>query len=139
MNLNSLNPDGCEVCSCNGPGVAPGNPCQNGSCVCRQNVAGTSCTTCKQGYYNLSDDNPLGCQVCDCYAQGFTGSSCNSVSGQCPCLEGYTGLRCSKCVQGFYMQEGECKQCICGAGAINETCSSTGDHIRFIVNTRIYM
>ena len=38
------------------------NGLRAGQCICKKNVAGARCDTCKTGFYNLQRDNPDGCQ-----------------------------------------------------------------------------
>lgn len=33
-----------------------------GNCFCKLNVAGRTCDTCKDGYFNISSDNVDGCK-----------------------------------------------------------------------------
>jgi len=42
-------------------------------CLCKPNVGGVSCGTCKPGFFNLQADNPQGCTPC----------FCNGVSDSC--------------------------------------------------------
>ncbi|XP_067825723.1 multiple epidermal growth factor-like domains protein 9 [Heptranchias perlo] len=67
---------------------------------------------------------------CNCSIVGSTSETrCNTSSGQCDCLPGYTGLQCSDCVEDFYRTEinGQCTWCGCDdTGAANSQCDSTG-------------
>ena len=48
--------------------------------------------------------NLLSCapkKECNCHMIGSSGKTCNQTSGQCPCKEGVTGLRCDRCKKGY--------------------------------------
>uniref|UniRef100_H3DG70 Laminin subunit alpha 2 n=1 Tax=Tetraodon nigroviridis TaxID=99883 RepID=H3DG70_TETNG len=51
---------------------------QTGKCVCKTNVAGHNCDTCKPNTFGLSVKNPFGCSRCYCY--GLT-QSCSEAQG----------------------------------------------------------
>lgn len=55
-------------------------------------------------YKLLSDDDDVPCllsSACQCSQEGSYGSSCDPVSGQCPCLPGVVGQRCDRCASGL--------------------------------------
>ncbi|XP_017850812.1 netrin-A isoform X2 [Drosophila busckii] len=104
----------CKICNCNNhsrqcrfsmehfrlsKGVS-GGVCQH----CRHFTTGRHCQECKQGYYR-DPTKPLthrkACKPCDCHSVGSSGKICDSVSGQCPCKDGVTGLNCNKCQRGY--------------------------------------
>ncbi|XP_010178297.1 PREDICTED: multiple epidermal growth factor-like domains protein 9, partial [Mesitornis unicolor] len=52
--------------------------------------------------------------LCNCSAVGSASAAeCNGTTGQCPCLEGYAGLRCESCARGFHPEPGSqrCRPC----------------------------
>ena len=69
---------------------------------------------------------PLAGDLCNCSAVGSTSAAeCNGTTGQCPCLEGYVGLRCESCAQGFYLERRSqrCRPCGCSpAGSSSAQC-----------------
>ncbi|KAI6208105.1 hypothetical protein M3Y96_00079500 [Aphelenchoides besseyi] len=58
----------CEKCPCNLNGLRYPN-CEGDSCVCKDNVEGEFCDTCKKGTIYLNVENPLGCQSCFCFGK----------------------------------------------------------------------
>ena len=56
----------CNVsaCSCFKPGTLTGsNVCntETGQCMCKPDVGGRDCDSCRDGFYNLQESNPFGC------------------------------------------------------------------------------
>ena len=43
---------------------------------------------------------------------GSAGKTCNQTSGQCPCKEGVTGLRCDRCKKGYQQTNSAIVPCI---------------------------
>ena len=62
--------EGCSKCECNTAGtrasITDCNPI-DGSCPCKTNVHGQTCSQCKEGFFGLSSENENGCQACFCY------------------------------------------------------------------------
>lgn len=49
---------------------------------------------------------------CECNPDGSEALQCDPVNGQCPCVEGITGLKCDRCDRGT---TGELPNCVpCG-------------------------
>ena len=49
---------------------------------------------------------------CNCHMIGAAGKTCNQSSGQCPCKEGVTGLRCDRCKKGYQQTNSAIVPCI---------------------------
>ncbi|XP_072739303.1 multiple epidermal growth factor-like domains protein 9 isoform X2 [Ciconia boyciana] len=68
--------------------------------------------------------------LCNCSVVGSASAAgCNGTTGQCPCLEGYTGLRCESCAEGFYLERRSqrCRPCGCSpAGSSSARCDDSG-------------
>lgn len=67
-----------------------------------------TCFTLQENYWGL--ESGQGCTPCKCDPQGSYFAQCDSVSGQCRCKQGVTGLQCDQCVDGYYglVSKGEC-------------------------------
>lgn len=62
--------------------------------------------------------------ICNCSVVGSASAAeCNVTTGQCPCLDGYTGLRCEICAQGFYQEPNsqQCRPCGCSPSGSSTT------------------
>ena len=47
------------------------------------------------------------------------------MDGQCSCKDGFGGLRCDKCANGFFKNQQECQPCGCASeGSTSEICDS---------------
>ena len=67
-----------------------------------------TCDARASGYFNLSAVNPSGCTACDCPALGTAADSvCDAGSGQCVCLEGFTGQTSGQCASAFCVNDRE--------------------------------
>ena len=49
--------------------------------------------------------------ACECDPIGSTSSQCNSVTGQCPCIDGAGGRQCDQCLRGFTGTVPNCEPC----------------------------
>uniref|UniRef100_A0A915K5H3 Uncharacterized protein n=1 Tax=Romanomermis culicivorax TaxID=13658 RepID=A0A915K5H3_ROMCU len=56
----------CDPCPCNRAGSANFETCDN-KCICKENVEGEFCDTCKPGHFSLEESNPSGCMKCFCF------------------------------------------------------------------------
>ncbi|XP_016418787.1 multiple epidermal growth factor-like domains protein 9 isoform X2 [Sinocyclocheilus rhinocerous] len=66
---------------------------------------------------------------CNCSAEGSEDQdTCDSVTGQCVCLTGYTGQHCDECAYAYFTNgTGGCQACYCDSyGAVNQLCNSSG-------------
>ena len=79
---------------------------------------GEKCGQCKPGYYGPS------CKPCECPSADAGNNFADSCSVApvtselvCKCRQGYTGLRCEKCADGYYgdptQPGGSCTACHC--------------------------
>lgn len=50
--------------------------------------------------------------ACNCHPVGSRGKVCNQTTGQCPCKEGVTGLRCDRCLRGYQQTNSPVAPCI---------------------------
>lgn len=50
--------------------------------------------------------------ACNCHPVGSRGKVCNQTTGQCPCKEGVTGLRCDRCMKGYQQTKSPIAPCI---------------------------
>ncbi|ESN99117.1 hypothetical protein HELRODRAFT_107164 [Helobdella robusta] len=124
-------PYACQSCNCDPRGSLYKGECEPknnfvldlaaGHCHCKENVEGTRCDTCKQGFAKLSDDHPLGCEACDCHPIGTSieEGTCNQFTGECKCKRFVTGKQCDKCRPGYWnfgKQPQGCTPCDCDIG-----------------------
>ncbi|KAM9785933.1 laminin subunit alpha-5 [Neosynchiropus ocellatus] len=97
-NLSPDTPEGCSNCECNIPGTLSGvAECaqETGQCHCKPNTCSGTCSTCKDGYFDLQDNNYFGCQGCQCDIGGAVGQSCGERNGRCRCRPNVDGLQCN--------------------------------------------
>ncbi|CAN9512145.1 unnamed protein product [Ophioblennius macclurei] len=110
-------PDACIRCVCNAEGSLNGGRCDEvtGSCVCKANVEGPRCDSCKRGHYGLSPSNPLGCSKCSCSLDGSLSDSCDPLTGQCLCRPHFHGRSCDQCSKGYWKPflSDRCEPCGC--------------------------
>ena len=102
----------CLPCDCpGGPGTANqfADTCSyvSGSvvCDCGEGYGGAQCEVCDEGY--VGNPRVLGgsCRVCTCNNNargGMGGDTCDDVTGQCLCSEGYIGETCHLCDLGYH-------------------------------------
>ncbi|XP_017281846.1 laminin subunit beta-4 [Kryptolebias marmoratus] len=122
-------PHACIPCDCDPAGSLDGGLCDvlSGQCLCKENVEGQRCNSCKRGFFGLRQDNPTGCDECECHGLGSVGS-CDPLTGSCECEPLASGPRCDQCVAGFWGLGNSvfsCSPCDCDiGGAFNSMCSS---------------
>lgn len=49
--------------------------------------------------------------ACDCEPEGISSGQCHRATGQCACLEGFSGHRCDRCARGYKGDFPICKPC----------------------------
>ncbi|XP_023289722.1 laminin subunit alpha, partial [Orussus abietinus] len=104
-NLQPYNPDGCEDCRCNVPGVIGSiGECdtKTGQCNCKPGVTDRTCDRCVDGTYNLQESNLFGCSDCACDIGGSVSPVCDKETGQCQCQPRVTGLTCKEPLKAHY-------------------------------------
>ncbi|XP_047186725.1 laminin subunit alpha-5 isoform X2 [Scophthalmus maximus] len=97
-NLSPDTPDGCSNCECHTAGTLSGvAECaqETGQCHCKPNACSGTCSTCKDGYYNLQEHSYFGCQGCQCDIGGSAGQSCGERNGRCRCRPNVEGAKCN--------------------------------------------
>ncbi|KAM8862639.1 laminin subunit alpha-5 isoform 2-T2 [Spinachia spinachia] len=97
-NLSPDTPDGCTNCECNIAGTISGvAECTQatGQCYCKPNACSGTCSTCKEGYYNLQEHHYFGCQGCQCDIGGSAGQACGERNGRCRCRPNVEGQKCN--------------------------------------------
>ncbi|XP_069573485.1 laminin subunit alpha-5 [Brachyistius frenatus] len=96
-NLSPDTPEGCSDCECNVAGTVSGvAECaqETGQCQCKPNACSGTCSTCKDGFYNLQENNYFGCRGCQCDIGGSAGQACGERNGQCRCRPNVEGPKC---------------------------------------------
>ncbi|XP_051174494.1 laminin subunit alpha-1 isoform X1 [Leptopilina boulardi] len=101
--------NGCLECD---PCDRLGHICDpdTGRCVCPPLTLGENCDRCRPGSYDLQPG--IGCKSCAC-TPGSLRSQC-LPNGQCPCRDGFDGLRCEHCAKGYYGYP-KCRPCNCNS------------------------
>ncbi|XP_053280065.1 laminin subunit alpha-5, partial [Pleuronectes platessa] len=90
--------DGCTNCECHTAGTLSGvAECaqETGQCHCKPNACSGTCSTCKDGFYNLQEKSYFGCQGCQCDIGGAAGQSCGERNGRCRCRPNVEGAKCN--------------------------------------------
>ncbi|XP_046558158.1 uncharacterized protein LOC124267286 [Haliotis rubra] len=113
---------GCtQSCDCDADGRNATRHCETvgGQCLCKSNVAGARCDTCKPLTYNITKSNPEGCTRSSCDAGGS--SACNNETGECYCRTNVVNSNCSECKDKHYWtpQTG-CLPCLCDTKGTKE-------------------
>ncbi|XP_028328840.1 usherin isoform X1 [Gouania willdenowi] len=105
---------------------------KSGQCPCKEGAEGAHCSNCADNFYNrssdLQTDLSAGCEPCTCNPRGsVTGSVCDSITGQCVCVQTRSGKDCSSCRPGFYHSPDQslCLECDCHpTGAQHRDCEA---------------
>ncbi|XP_028308576.1 laminin subunit beta-2 isoform X2 [Gouania willdenowi] len=123
---NPSQPGGrCQPCQCNNNiDMSDVDSCdrQTGQCrKCLYNTEGSSCDTCKSGYFG--DASRRNCRTCSCNFLGTERSQCmvrencvcQRTTGQCRCLPNVIGLACDHCAPNHWnLATGKgCEPCGC--------------------------
>ncbi|XP_069035717.1 laminin subunit alpha-5 isoform X1 [Lepisosteus oculatus] len=107
-NLSSDVLYGCMSCDCNTEGtLSTVAECSQskGQCFCKPNVCSETCSTCKDGFYNLERTNYFGCQGCQCDIGGSEGLSCEKRNGRCRCRPNIEGPKCTRPKSNHYFPD----------------------------------
>ena len=103
-NLTADDPNGCSPCDCFVPNTNTSSGeelCDpdTSQCNCLPFATDLSCDTCLDGYF----ETLAGCVFCDCDPTGSVNGTCDTLSGECECLnDGIGGSDCSDCLPGFF-------------------------------------
>uniref|UniRef100_A0A3Q2TZN7 Laminin, beta 1b n=1 Tax=Fundulus heteroclitus TaxID=8078 RepID=A0A3Q2TZN7_FUNHE len=129
----------CRKCMCDSTGTVPyacssPDDCRcdqrSGQCPCQPNVVGQNCDRCAPDTWNIASGT--GCQRCDCDpvhsvgsycdeasptlpcecdSRGISSEQCHRATGQCTCLERFSGPRCDQCARGYKGEFPACEPC----------------------------
>ncbi|XP_015224716.1 PREDICTED: laminin subunit alpha-2 isoform X7 [Cyprinodon variegatus] len=130
-------PQDCQPCAC--PLTLPSNnfspTCHLGEggellCDrCQPGYTGPRCDRCSNGYYGQPNVPGESCQPCNCNGNLDLSvpDSCDPITGQClRCRQGYDGLTCDTCSDGYYgdaITLKNCQPCHCHTnGSLSEVC-----------------
>lgn len=105
-NLDKVNPDGCQQCTCNTLGTVDNSGCNmhNGECTCKRLVTGKDCNQCAPETFGLSETDD-GCSLCNCDAGGSYNNFCDVITGQCRCRPHMSGRTCSTPKQNYFIPQ----------------------------------
>ncbi|XP_069017691.1 laminin subunit alpha-2 [Embiotoca jacksoni] len=137
-NATRGSPADCQPCAC--PLNLPSNnfspTChlgEEGELLCDQcqpGYTGPRCDRCSNGYFGQPTTPGGSCQPCDCHGNLDLSvpGSCNPITGQClRCQQGYGGVACDSCAEGYYgdaITARNCKPCQCHTnGSVSEVCN----------------
>uniref|UniRef100_A0A3P8SHG9 Laminin subunit alpha 2 n=1 Tax=Amphiprion percula TaxID=161767 RepID=A0A3P8SHG9_AMPPE len=137
-NATHGSPEDCQPCAC--PLNLPSNnfspTCRLGEegellCDrCQPGYTGPRCDRCSNGYYGQPTVPGGSCQPCDCHdnLDLSVPGSCDPITGQClRCRQGYGGLACNSCAEGYYgdaITAKSCQPCQCHTnGSVSEVCN----------------
>ena len=100
----------CQPCECNQTGTSTCS--SNGECVCKSNVIGYNCASCKENMWGFQFGE--GCKECNCNPTGSVSLQCNTNSGQCVCKPGVRGQKCDQCLPDHWnFTAVGCQKCEC--------------------------
>ncbi|XP_060082428.1 uncharacterized protein LOC132561744 [Ylistrum balloti] len=121
-------------CNCSSaPGIETTGQCNQdaGGCLCKTNVQGYHCDTCKNLFFNLTSSNVDGCMPCTACDQ--SGSASCDNNGACQCKSHVTGTQCNSCAPNHYGLrdpgiEG-CQPCACSTEGTDTSMSTVCDTV----------
>eukprot|EP00041_Stephanoeca_diplocostata_P039565 m.1636775 g.1636775 ORF g.1636775 m.1636775 type:complete len:2110 (-) comp25423_c0_seq16:8386-14715(-) len=143
-------PSACMACDCHGHATschynatideAPSSRLlgSGGVCdSCGNGTIGVGCETCGTGLRAQNVTMPptaapivaaFVCVSCACHPRGtVANSTCSVPTGQCQCVDNVTGVRCDRCVDGFFgLETGQCVPCGCDPTGIAGSASADG-------------
>ncbi|XP_016424748.1 multiple epidermal growth factor-like domains protein 9 [Sinocyclocheilus rhinocerous] len=111
---------GCQPCQCNNHSTYC-HP-QSGVCLdCQDNTQGHNCEECLPNFYRRHGEGSADtCLPCPCSSETSSSSCHLDSSGQPVCDEckpGFSGPRCSVCMDGLFKSAGACVPCECNGNA----------------------
>ncbi|XP_022240109.1 laminin subunit gamma-1-like [Limulus polyphemus] len=128
----------CEPCPC-----PPGVGCkllQNNQVICTvcpDNLTGSACDICAEGYYGDPSHTKKRCEKCQCNGNSDPDAlrECDIETGEClKCIHNTTGWNCDRCLPGYYgdalaKPNSTCTSCPSCYQLIEEVVSSLNDQI----------
>ncbi|KAM4529659.1 laminin subunit alpha-2 isoform 2-T2 [Fundulus diaphanus] len=97
---------------------------------CQPGYTGPRCNRCSNGYYGQPTVPGGSCQPCTCNDNlDLSGpDSCDPITGHClRCRQGYDGLTCDKCAEGYFgdaITSKNCQPCHCHTnGSVSDVCN----------------
>eukprot|EP00118_Oscarella_pearsei_P020227 m.218647 g.218647 ORF g.218647 m.218647 type:complete len:1794 (+) comp39902_c1_seq2:821-6202(+) len=101
----------CIPCECNNHSsmcnVSTG-VCAN----CGDNTIGDFCEECSDEFFGNATFGGS-CEPCACDGEGSNSSICDKTSGQCSCIDGFSGRKCDVCKDGRFNKAEGCLACDC--------------------------
>ncbi|XP_048043780.1 multiple epidermal growth factor-like domains protein 9 [Megalobrama amblycephala] len=109
-------------------------PTSSSSITETKNTTPPALDTAKSSWTVKSTSKPLVVTTekgpqCNCSAEGSEDlNTCDSVTGQCVCIPGYTGQHCDECENEYFTNgTSGCQACDCDSyGAVSRLCNSSG-------------
>ncbi|KAM3603056.1 uncharacterized protein V6R79_015876 [Siganus canaliculatus] len=137
-NASHGSPGDCQPCACPlhlpsnnfSPTCHQGNEGQMLCDQCQPGYTGPRCDRCSNGYYGQPTVPGSSCKPCDCHGNLDLSmpDSCDPITGQClRCRQGYGGVACDSCSEGYYgdaITAKNCQPCQCHTnGSVSEDCN----------------
>jgi len=91
-----------------------------GICKCKPHFAAPKCASCEAGWFPQGNCTTECVAAKTCHGQG----TCNQVTGECQCENGYSGTYCTcpPCVNGGQCSGGANSHCVCINGYVGNRC-----------------